>query len=80
MDEGAGVGEAAGDSPPGPPGLLGQLLLLLLLPVAQLANWPWRRASAGDGEDGSGDRILAAHAGGRLLDELALDGFQQAEA
>lgn len=56
------MGEAAGESPPGPPGLLGQLLLLLLLPVPQLANWPWRRASAVEGEEGSGDRILNAEA------------------
>lgn len=58
MEAGAGVGEAAGERPPGPPGLLGQLLLLLLLPEPQLANWLWRRASAGEGEDGSGDRMV----------------------
>ncbi len=58
MEAGVGEGEAAGETPPGPPGLLGQLLLLLLLPDPQLANWPCRRASAVEGEDGSGDRIL----------------------
>lgn len=58
MEAGVGEGEAAGEIPPGPPGLLGQLLLLLLLPDPQLANWPCRRASAVEGEDGPGDRIL----------------------
>lgn len=54
----------AGDSPTWL-GLLGQLLLLLPLPPwePQLANWPCRRASAVEGEDGSGERILTAQMG-----------------
>lgn len=62
MEAGLGGGEVAGDDPTWP-GLLGQLLLLLLPWEPQLANWPCRRASAVEGEDGSGERIFTAQMG-----------------
>lgn len=67
-----GIGEAAGESPPGPPGLLGQLLLLLLLLDPQLANWPCRRASAVEGKDSSGDRILTVEVDAGFQEKVCL--------